>query len=161
MCVCCVCVCVCVCVCPCPCERFSVCKQCLATHVHILLLSMFHAHSNTHVITHTHTHTHPPTAVRTIVAVEHMVEVVETCIDVRFASIPDMVDPDKEWKSICSTMAIPEGIIEQFRSECIRKNLFLSLFGLSLSELSALEHPRLEVDLMVKMTQWSSRMKPE
>ena len=94
-------------------------------------------------------------------AVEHMVEIVETAIMVHFAAIPNVDNSEEEWGILCSAMTVPEGIAAQFVSECVQKNLFFSLFGLSLNELKATADKRQEIDLMVRMTQWCIRMKPE
>ena len=101
------------------------------------------------------------TAVRTIVAIEHMIEIVETAVTAHFAAFSCVEDPEREWQVVCETMAVPDTIRDTFLSESVAKSSFLCLFGASLNELSQLKEPRNELDLAVKMTLWCSRMKPE
>ena len=100
-------------------------------------------------------------AVRTIVAIEHMIEIVETAVTAHFAAFSCVEDPEREWQVVCETMAVPDTIRDTFLSESVAKSSFLCLFGASLNELSQLKEPRNELDLAVKMTLWCSRMKPE
>ena len=100
-------------------------------------------------------------AVRTIVAIEHMIEIVETAITAHFAAFSSVEDPEREWGIVCETMAAPETIRDTFLSESAVKSSFMCLFGAALNELSQLKDPRDELDMAIKMTHWCSRMKPE
>ena len=110
-------------------------------------------------------HSIPPsllyTAVRTIVAIDHMIEIVETAITAHFAAFSCVEDPEREWGIVCETMAAPETIRDTFLTESAVKSSFMCLFGSVLNELSQLKDPREELDMTIKMTNWCGRMKPE
>ena len=134
--------CVCVCVCVCVCSSVCTCV-CVCACVHSISLSLFY------------------TAVRTIVAIDHMIEIVETAITAHFAAFSSVEDPEREWGIVCETMAAPETIRDTFLTESAVKSSFMCLFGAALNELSQLKDPREELDMTIKMTNWCARMKPE
>ena len=115
------------------CVHGYVCEVCMITYV---MCEGLHVCAYVHVVCTcvcvcACVHSIPPsllyTAVRTIVAIDHMIEIVETAITAHFAAFSCVEDPEREWGIVCETMAAPETIRDTFLTESVVKSSFMYL----------------------------------